>query len=449
MNKYYIGIDIGTTSTKSILFNSHGNIEKKVVKEYPIYSEYHDFREQDPEEIFNAVIETTKTLIEKSNVHRNDIKFISFSAMMHSLIAVDKDCKPLTKCIILADNRSEKYVKKFKENGLGKKLYLKTGTPCHPMSPFYKLLWMKDNNAEIFKKSYKFVSIKSYIFYKFFNKYVEDYSIASSSGIFNIFNMKWDDEILNILDIDEDKLPKTVPTTFTIKNLNKEYIGYMGLTEDTVFVIGASDGCLANLGANVIKKDAAVATIGTSGAVRIVSDKPLTDDLERTFCYVLTEDKYVVGGAINNGGIVYRWFKENLCENESITAKEQGKDTYEILNKYVEEIEAGSNGLLFLPFLSGERAPYWDADLRGAFVGIGDIHNKKHMTRALIEGICFGMNEVFLAIKDLVGDIESIYANGGFTRSQDKKVYKNLSNIYGQTVEALKPVNKKLVKYQR
>ncbi|KAJ51065.1 gluconokinase [Clostridium tetanomorphum] len=508
MKKYYIGIDIGTTSTKSILFDVNGKVVNKVTKGYPIYSDKPDFKEQDPEEIFQAVLYTLESLIKESKVSSEQIQFISFSSMMHSIIAVDQNCKPLTKCIIWADNRSREFVKKFKKAGKGHELYLRTGTPCHPMSPFYKLLWLKYEQNEIFNKSHKFISIKEYIFYKLFNQYIVDYSIASATGMFNIFKLEWDKEALGILDIDKDKLSKPVSTIFQIKNINKEYAQITGLNEDTVFVVGASDGCLANLGSKAIKKGIAAATIGTSGAVRVVFDKPVTDPKERVFCYVLTEDKYVVGGAINNGGIVYRWFKENFAEIEDIEAKKLNKEAYDILNEYIEEIEPGSKGLMFLPFLSGERAPYWDASLRGAFLGISDIHTKKHMTRALIEGICFDMNEVFQAIKDLVGEVQGVYANGGFTRSeewikiladimdtnirisenyessclgavmlgmlsigitdnldrldymiddfanynvrkQNLNIYKDLENIYKASVQALKPINESLITFQK
>ena len=507
MDKYYIGVDIGTTSTKSILFNEFGEVVCKVIKEYPIYSEQPDFKEQDPDEIFEAVKNTMKDLIIQSNISSRDIKFVSFSAMMHSLIAVDSECKPLTKCIIWADNRSKEYVKEYKLNGLGKKLYLKTGTPCHPMSPFYKLLWMKNNEENIYKNAYKFLSIKSYIFYKLFNVYVEDYSIASATGMFNIFTKCWDDEALQLLNINENSLPKAVNTTFILNNICDNYKKELGFENKVDFVIGASDGCLANLGSNAIENGVAAATIGTSGAIRVVFDKPVTDEKERVFCYILSDDKYVVGGAINNGGIVYSWFKENFCEKEDLYAKECKEDVYKLLGKYIEETKAGSNGLIFLPFLAGERAPYWDADLRGAFIGISNNHNKRHMLKALIEGICFDMNEVFDAIKELVEEVKYVYANGGFTRTEEwikiltdvidtqiiitksyessalgavmlgklaigevktldefnhsedfkvynpreenKQLYKDLSKVYGQAVNSLKSINYSLIGFQK
>jgi gluconokinase len=418
MGKYFIGIDIGTTSTKTIVFDKEGKIVSKAAIEYPIYFPKQDFREQNPDEILKAVIKTLKDSIELANVNGEDIKFISFSCMMHSIIAVDTAGKPLTQCIIWNDNRSASYVQKFKMNGKGRELYMKTGTPTHPMSPLYKLMWLKDNEPDIYNKAHKFISIKEYIFLKFFNDYVVDYSVASATGIFNIFNLEWDKEVLELLHLDKEKLSRPVPTTFVMNNLDAEICDATGLSKQSVFVVGASDGCLANLGSNAIESGVAAATIGTSGAVRVVFDKPVTDDKERVFCYYLSENKYVVGGAINNGGIIYRWFRDEFGEIEREQAEKLGISPYDLLNERIEKTKPGSEGLIFLPFLTGERAPYFNANLRGAYLGISDRHGKSHFARALMEGICYDMNDVLDAVKSLVGDIKCIYANGGFTRSK-------------------------------
>lgn len=416
---FYIGIDIGTTSTKTITFDKAGNIISKSTREYPIYSPQPDFREQDPEEILKAVVETLEESIMKAGIGAEEISFIAFSSMMHSIIAVGENCKPLTKCIIWSDNRSASYAHRFKDSGKGREIYLKTGTPTHPMSPLYKLMWLKDNEAEIYSKAYKFISIKEYILYKFFKRYIVDYSVASSSGMFNIFNLKWDKEVLDMLELDEAKLPEAVPTTCILQNLDEEICARTGLTAETKFVIGASDGCLASLGSNAVELGIAAATIGTSGAVRIVSKRPVTDDNERFFCYYLSPDRYVVGGAINNGAVVYRWYRDEFTQAEKNEAEKLGAEIHDLLNDKIAKINAGSEGLLFLPFLSGERAPYWDAELRGAYLGIADYHNRIHFARALMEGICYDMKEILDAVKDLSGPVNSVYANGGFTRSQE------------------------------
>ncbi|KRQ86378.1 Xylulose kinase [Caloramator mitchellensis] len=415
MGNYYIGLDIGTTSTKGILFSEKGDAIKKHFKEYPIISNEKDFKEQDPDEIFNAAIIVLKELI---NGNEEEIKFISFSSMMHSIMAIDKDGNCLTNCIIWADNRSNEYVKRYKENGIGIKYYKKTGTPIHPMSPLYKIMWLKDKQKDIFDRAYKFISIKEYVFYKLFNEFIVDYSIASATGMFNIFDLRWDEEILDDLGLNQSMLSKPVPTTSYVSELKEEYSNILGLKKKIPFIVGASDGCLANLGSGAIFNNTAAVTIGTSGAIRVAFEKPYVDEKARVFSYILTEDKYIVGGAINNGGIVYRWFRDAFAAEEKSLADKLNIDSYELLNDYVKSTPPGSNGILFLPFLSGERAPYWNSELKGAFLGIKNTNDKKDFTRAILEGICFDLRDVFEVIKGF-GEINRVYANGGFVRSRD------------------------------
>ncbi len=415
---FSVGIDIGTTSTKAIWFEENGKMHGKASKEYPINSPSPTMREQNPEEILNAVVTVLGEMSEISKSLKENISFVSFSCMMHSIIAVDENCNPLTECIIWADSRSTEYTEEYKKNGKGIELYKRTGTPCHPMSPLYKIMWIRDNQPEVFNKAYKFISIKEYVLYKFFNEYIVDYSIASATGMFNIYNFKWDEEALRFAGIKEEQLSQAFPTTYCVRGMNKEFQELTGLNNNTTVVLGASDGCLANLGSNGIEIGSAVVTIGTSGAIRVISNKPMIDNQGRTFCYILTEDKYVAGGPINNGGIVYRWFRDNFSEKEIEKADKLNLDPYELINILVEDTNAGSDGLIFLPFLTGERAPYWNANLRGAFVGISDIHKRKHFARAIIEGICYAINDVFQVLKEITNNVDIIYVNGGFTKSK-------------------------------
>ncbi len=415
---FYIGIDIGTTSTKAILYDELGNIKWKSAVLYPIYSPRPNMREQDPEEIFNAVLKTLKevNLIAKSL--KEKVEFISFSSMMHSLICVDKNGSPLTNCIIWADSRSSDYADKFRENGIGIEIYKRTGTPCHSMSPLYKIMWLRDNENEIFNNTYRFISIKEYVVYKLFGDYVVDYSIASATGLFNIFDLKWDKEALNLCGIDESKLSIPHPTTYIVEGMSKEYREVLEFSEDIKVVLGASDGCLANLGSNGIDFGTAVVSIGTSGAVRTVSDRPIIDAKGRTFSYILADNMFVSGGAINNGGITYRWFRDTFCSKEIEIAAEMGIEAYDLINKLIENVKPGSEGLIFLPFLTGERAPYWNSNLRGSYLGISDMHRREHFARATIKGICFAINDVFEVLKETNDDIKCVYVNGGFTKSK-------------------------------
>lgn len=411
---YVIGVDIGTTSTKAIAFDLNGNVitEKKIG--YPILTPKPSWNEQKPEEILKAVLNSIKYIIDDNKSRGNKLMCISFSSQMHSIIAMDDKGNNLTNCIIWADTRSKEYSDKIKQTKKGHKIYIKTGTPIHPMAPLYKIMWLRDNIPEIFYKTYKFVSIKSYIFYKLFGEYIIDYSIASATGLFNIYDLKWDEEALSLAGITEDKLPIPVSTEFIMSDLGEEIAEYLGVDKNIPFVIGASDGCLANLGTNAITPGRAAVTIGTSAAIRVVSNKPIGDDKGRIFCYILSEDYYVFGGPSNNGGIILQWFKENFYLNEF---NQINKDFYSFVMDEAAEVPAGSEGLIFLPYLLGERAPYWDANAKGVFFGININHTRKHFMRALLEGVIYGIYSIGRALESVTEEIDSIYATGGFVKS--------------------------------
>lgn len=415
---YIIGVDIGTTSTKSIAFDMQGNILAKKSIFYPIYNPQSSWSEQKPEEIFNAVLDSIKMVVEESRCSGNTLLGVSFSSAMHSLIAVDKDGTPLTDCIIWADTRSKEYADKIKESSDGQKIYIRTGTPIHPMSPLCKLCWLKDNMKDMFEAAHKFISIKEYVFLKLFKQYIVDYSIASATGLFDIYTLQWNKDALELAGINESKLSEAVPTTHMLKGLVKEFADYMEIDPAAPFIVGASDGCLANLGVNAIKNGDAAVTIGTSGAIRVISDRAENDSKQRIFNYILTENHYVLGGAVNNGGIIFRWFRDNFSTAELQQANQNGTDPYELLSLEASKVPPGAKGLIFLPYLLGERAPHWDANAKGVYFGINISHKREHFLRALLEGIIYGIYSVGKALQEVTGSIEIIYATGGFVRSE-------------------------------
>nr|WP_295971253.1 gluconokinase [uncultured Bacillus sp.] len=415
---YYLGVDIGTTSTKAVLFDHKGSVISVHHKEYPLYSPFPSIAEQDPEEIFHAVKEAIQIAIQKGKVSPSAIELVSFSSAMHSIIAMDHKGKPLTRCITWADSRATDWAEKIKNELNGLEIYKRTGTPIHPMSPLAKIAWLRTDHPEIFSQTEKFIGIKEYIFYKFFNRYVVDHSIASATGLFNLKQLTWDREALKIAGITEENLAELVPTTYCLKGIKDEYAAELGILTDTPFIIGASDGVLSNLGVNAIDPGVVAITIGTSGAIRTVTDKPVTDPKGRIFCYALTDKHWVVGGPVNNGGMTLRWVRDELASSEVETAKRLGIDPYEVLTKIASRISAGSDGLLFHPYLAGERAPLWNANARGSFFGLGLHHKKEHMIRAVLEGVIFNLYTVMLALQELIGVPTKIQATGGFARSE-------------------------------
>ncbi|MCJ1655594.1 gluconokinase [Staphylococcus sp. NRL 16/872] len=417
--KYMIGVDIGTTSTKSVLYDENGQFIMKHNIGYPLHTPNVDVSEENPDELFDAVLMTVKYVVREAGVKKEDIKLISFSAQMHSLVALDAQHSRLTESITWADNRASKYADRITQEHNGHEIYQRTGTPIHPMSPLSKIFWMKHEQPEIYNQTAMFADIKTYIFYQLFEQYVIDHSMASATGMFNLEKLDWDEEALKLLGISREQLPKLVPTTHILTGMKKRYATLMGIDENTPIVVGASDGVLSNLGVNSYKKGEVAVTIGTSGAIRTVINKPRTDYKGRIFCYVLDEDHYVIGGPVNNGGVILRWLRDELLASEVETAKRLGVDPYDVLTKIASRVKPGAEGLIFHPYLAGERAPLWNADARGSFFGLTLSHQKEHMIRAALEGVLYNLYTVYLALVEVMNETPStIKATGGFAKSE-------------------------------
>ncbi|MDQ0429295.1 gluconokinase [Planomicrobium stackebrandtii] len=429
---YYLGVDIGTTSTKAVLFNKSGKVIEADTVFYALETPSPLIAEQDPEEIFRAVLTSVRKTIRKSEIDPQQLKLVSFSSAMHSLIAVDASGSLLTQSITWADTRSSKHAKHIKEQLNGHEIYLRTGTPIHAMSPLAKLVWLKDEKPEVCKQAAKFIGIKEYVFHELFGEYVVDHSIASATGLFNLQELDWDKEALAVAGITPEQLSRPVPTTHGLTGIVPEHALFMGIPEDVPFIIGASDGVLANLGVDAIEPGVLAVTIGTSGAIRTVTAEPKTDPKGRTFCYALTENHWVVGGPVNNGGIVLRWLRDEFASSEVETAKRLGIDSYDVLTKIAETVNPGADGLLFHPYLTGERAPLWDANARGSFFGLSIHHKKQHMIRSVLEGIVYNLYTVLLAVEELAGEPVRIQASGGFARSEMWRQL--LADVFGKPV---------------
>ena len=403
---YLLAIDIGTTHCKAITFDTSCKAVHSLKATYATISDEPGQSEQNPDEIVQQVT----TLIAQSLQANTAIQGVCFSAAMHSIIAVDKEGKTLTNVIIWADTRSSQQAARLKNSNQGSIIYQKTGVPIHPMSPLCKLIWMKEKMPQVFNEAYKFISIKEYLFYKLFGKYIIDHSIASATGLFNIHDITWCSEALEAASITSDKLSMPVPVTHIEKELTATSKQLLAMNNDIAFITGGNDGCLANLGCGAINSGDAALTIGTSGAVRTTCTTKQLDSAQRLFSYLLTDDIVITGGAINNGGVVLEWFGKLMVGNDKSV-------NIDDLLQQAATAPAGAENLLFLPYILGERAPMWDADAKGVFFGLSSQHTQAHLARAVVEGICFAMRSVVAAIEDTSGSIHNLYASGGFMQS--------------------------------
>ncbi len=414
---YFLGIDIGTTSTKAIVVSSIGEVKGIASQEYPLLAPQPRSAEQDPDVIFSAVLRSIQMVIQQANLSSRNIAAVGLGSAMHSLIVMDADHLPLTRSLTWADSRSVVQAEQLKQSQRGLEIYHNTGTPLHPMSPLTKLLWLRESEPELFHKAAKFISIKEYVVHQLFDRYVVDWSIAAATGLFNLHTLTWDQAALTLAQIRTDQLSDLVPGTHLLRGMKPEYAQMTGLNPNVPIVMGASDGVLANLGVGAIAADQLAITIGTSSAVRKMVSQPMTDPQGRTFCYALSEERWIIGGASNNGGIVLRWFRDRFGQPEVEQAKQQNKDAYDLLIDLATSVPAGSDGLLFLPFLSGERAPYWNADARGVFFGMNLQHDRSHFIRSVLEGILFATYSITDVLSELTATSQTILVSGGMARS--------------------------------
>ena len=406
-----ITIELGTNAVRVFAFDLAGNLIASMKGSYPTFHTEPDYSEQDPEQMFITMLYVLKNLLnEKIHPKKYKVVCICFSASMHSVLAIDKNGVPLGNAITWSDNRGKKEAQKLKNSSLGKLIYTATGTPIHPMSPLIKITWLKNHDKERFKKTFKFLTIKSYIIQQLTGEYFIDYSLASATGLLNIHTLKWEPEALKHAGISADKLPELVPVFHSPGNLLKAYQTSLGLPVGTKIIIGSSDGCLATLGAGVWGEGKATVTIEDSGAVRIVGKKVLQDEKQRFFNYLLTENCYVSGGPTNNGGVIFEWFAKQFGDFKNPFDIEHSMD---LLINEASKVSSGSEGLLFLPYLLGERAPIWNANARGTYFGLNINHERHHFIRATIEGILYEIYSIGKTLEER-RTIKSLSINGSF-----------------------------------
>jgi len=419
--QYYIGIDIGTTAVKTVAFSAAGKVLGEQTTGYPIHHPFPDWSEQDPEEIFRAVVQTVEDLLQ--DMVPNLPNAVGFSSAMHSLIAVNETGQAISPCIIWADNRAATFAEKIKIDHLAKEFYTRTGVPVHPMSPCFKLFWIKDNQSAIFQKAFKFIGIKEFIFYRLFGIFTVDVSIASATGLMNAETGRWDSWVMDQLGLTDEKLSDIVE----IDTVFSSPLLFPSLSH-TAFVIGGSDGAMANIGATD-EAGTLVITVGTSSAARVITDHEQMDAEMRTFCYRLKPRSWLVGGASNNGAIVLQWLKDNFFLSAEPVAT---------FSQKAETVPPAADGLIFLPYLLGERAPLWNSKAKGVLYGIQMKHGRADMIRATMEGVIFCLYSISQPLFEKTA-IHKIYASGGFARNelwlQILSDTFNLPVVLGETIE--------------
>jgi gluconokinase len=402
-----IGVDLGTTSTKAVAYDASGRPLGSHAVPYPLQEPHPGYAEQDPDVIYDAVLATIRAVVAAVPA---PVAALSFSTAMHSLIGLDVDGDPLTPSVTWADSRSSSQAERIRAAAGGLALHRRTGTPVHPMAPLAKLVWFHEQEPKLFERVAHWVGIKDYVLLRLCEALVTDHSVASGTGLLNIHELHWDAEALSIAHVVEEQLPELVPTTTVLPGVTAEAAAATGLPVRTPVVVGAGDGPLANLGLGAVRPGVVACSIGTSGAMRVMVERPSVDPLGGVFCYALTEQRWVVGGAINNGGIVLGWAGDALAPDLGEHAEEQ-------LLALAARVPAGAGGLIMLPYLLSERAPHWSALPRGAYVGLTHAHRREHLIRAALEGVCQQLALVLQSVRTAGNEVRQVRASGGFARS--------------------------------
>lgn len=415
----FIGLDIGTSGCRAGAFDASGRIRALSVAEYPILQPRPGWAEQDPEVILESVVEVVRQLTSSlGDVDARQVAGIGLCSVFHSFIALGPDYEPLTGCITWADNRAAGVLNDIANSVDKEALYQRTGCRWHPMYPLAKAIWLRRERPDLFARLKKIVSIKDYVIFRLFGEFFLDWSVASGSGLFNIREMTWDEGAMALADIGPDALSAVVDPSFVLRGMAEGLAYRMGVDRHLPVVVGAGDGVLSTVGVGGCGPGRMTLMIGTSGAVRIVRDEPRTDPKGRTWCYVLSRGRWVAGAAINNGGIVYRWFRDEFCRDKAQEAVALGLGPYEKMDEMAGSVSPGAGGLIILPFLAGERSPYWNANARGVVFGLALHHGRAHVARAIMEGVAFRSRSIFEALEEVAGPCREIRLTGGFTRSR-------------------------------
>ncbi|MCF7937661.1 MAG: xylulokinase [Spirochaetales bacterium] len=418
MNQYILAHDFGTTGDKAALFHPDGYIVESCSYEYPTYYPKHGWAEQDPQHYWKAFCESTQSLFEKSGVSAKQIAAVSFSAQMQAALPVDKSGKALRNAIIWMDMRSSEETQSLKNELGADKVYEITGHQANASYSAAKIRWIKNNEPEIYKKTSHFLHVKDYIILRLTGNALTDYSDGSGMNLLDLKRLDWSDDILHALDIDRDKLPPLLSSIEKAGEVKSDAAKASGLIEGTPVILGGGDGACATTGAGAVSGGSAYIYVGTSTWMAAASSKPSIDPQKRTvtFCH-MQKGMYFSAGTMQVGGGAFQWFKNSLGKQEQQAAQETGLDPYQLLNLQAEKVPAGSEGLVFLPHLMGERAPYWNAEARGAFLGLSLTHGKEHMTRAVLEGVAYNIYLINEAFEDQGIHSDSIRIIGGGAKS--------------------------------
>ncbi|MDG0965289.1 MAG: xylulokinase [Opitutales bacterium] len=413
---YYIGIDIGTSSVKALLIDSSGRVIKTTVPEYSFQTPKPLWAESDPLDWWEATKQAIKELL--LNVQSSDIAGIGLTGQMHGMVAMNKEGAVLRPCIMWNDQRSHLECDEITERVGQKKILSITGNPVLPGFTAPKILWTQKNEPDLFDLIDKVLLPKDFIRYKLTGSFFSDVSDASGTSLLDVGKRTWSQEMFDCMGWPISWMPEVTESTEVSAKISTEAAMLTGLLEGTPVVAGGGDCAAQAVGSGIVEEGKISVTLGTSGVVFAQSDEYRVEPNGKlhAFCHAVPGKWHVMGVMLSAAGS-FQWYKNQFGMEEQRIENEGGANAYETLTGEAQQVIAGSEGLFFLPYLSGERTPHPDPYARGCFIGMNLRHQKKHHTRAVLEGVSYGLNDSLSLMKELGIDPNEIILSGGGSRS--------------------------------
>jgi xylulokinase len=412
---YFLGIDIGTSGTKTLIINPRGKVLAEANARYPLYHPKPLWSEQNPDDWWDATLKTIRAVVKQSGVKPSAVAAIGLSGQMHGSVFLDKRDQVVRPAILWNDQRTAAECEEIESRAGGRAGLIKlVANPALTGFTAPKILWLRNHEPKHFEKTRRILLPKDDVRRRMTGELATDVSDASGMLLLDVARRQWSGELLRRLDLDVQLFARCHESHEVTGTLTPSAAKAMGLTTSCRVVAGAGD-CAANaVGTGVVRSGILSTSIGTSGIMFVHSDKPTIDPEGRlhTFCHAVDGKWHMMGVSLTGGGAM-QWFVERLCGELS----RSGKDPYKILNAEAADVSPGSEGLYFLPYLAGERTPHADPNARGCFVGLTLKHTRGHMARAVMEGVTYAMRDSLQLIEGLNVPVKQVRVSGGGSKS--------------------------------
>jgi xylulokinase len=435
---YVMGIDVGTTGTRAIVVRPDGHVVGAATGDHePMKMARPGWAEQDPEDWWKATLRATRAALTAAGLQGADISAVGLSGQMHGVVLLDKAHAVLRPSLIWCDQRSQAQCDWITKQVGPERLIQLVSNPALTGFSAPKILWVRDNEPKTFERAAHFLLPKDYVRFRLTGEFATDVSDASGTLLFDVTNRKWSHDALAALELDSKLLPRAYESPEVTGRITRETALVTGLKAGTPVVAGAGDQAASAVGNGIVLPGLTSATLGTSGVIFTYTDAPKLDPKGRihTFCHAVP-GKWHVMGVTQGAGLSLRWFRDNFGASEEWLARQTGLDPYEFIIRQAAEAPVGSEGLVWLPYLMGERTPHLDAQARGMWFGLTAAHTRAHLIRSILEGVAFSLRDSLEIFRELEIPVEQIRASGGGSRNF---LWRQIqADIYGKELVTLR-----------